>query len=656
MPLLSEAPALYVGDAPVQRVYLGDTLVWEPPSQGEWGPPESMLDPAVTPVTNYTGAYTTGARFLCTVEGRFTHLRSYNCDSTGTAFLRLWDHTAGQVLLAQVTVPPALGWQDHPLPTPIPAIAGHEYTVSFYNTNGNPTYPYAASHPTSLTPHLTNYDSPHYAGDTYPTTFGGECYWLDVVFQAVGGIDPDTQRFLDATGLPGYYAPALDGLVRGLKNKGLWVKMNAVYPFIGGTADFHKWNLMDPRDTDDAFRLTYTVGTGSHSDDLGWYADTHLIPAGLLDPASAHLSLFSLSALANGNRCDFGAYNWDGTTNRFHLIVHYMSGEFYYSLGHTGMNNTPAGDGSGLFTSSRMSMSDETAYLNGVAIASNMTAGGVLPPVPLYIGCLNGFANEYSDLPFGFVSIGSGLDAQNVADLNTVVQQYRLAVSNAHWTPANIPGLVAWIDPAQDTYADGERITSYREHSPAGREFVAEPNWEGPIFRAGGVPHLDFGSDGSDGGLTCATPALTFLDGMTLIAVCKITGGSYPMMLVVGPDADGVEMRFNGSFAQEAVVMYTSYGIVFSHPTPMAHTLGMFAVRVQPGVATAAWTDGVQVLGGAPGAMLTAAQTMYLGRRQGGYGFVGMMHEALIYNGPVSDADLALLTEYLATKHSLYAI
>jgi hypothetical protein len=464
--------------------------------------------------------------------------------------------------------------------------------------------------------------------------------------------DPATQAFLDASGLDESYAPALDGLVLGLKQAGLWSKMEAVYPFIGGTEALHRWNLIDPRDTDDAYRLTFTGASQSHSQALGYranaapdgggYADTHLVPSTTLDPASVHLSLYSLTTLVSAARCDMGAYNWGGTGGRFHLIVHYTSGEFYYSLGHGG---TPAigqpgsGDGSGLFVSSRTDSTSETAYRNGAALGSSGIGGGVMPPIPVLIGALNAYPREHSDLPFGFASIGSGLTAQNVADLNVVVEAYQDSLGRGvqvHvWTPKDIPGLVAWIDPAQDMYADGERITSYREHSPAQREFVAELNWEGPIFRAGGVPHLDFGGDGTEGGLTCATPALTFLDGMTLVAVCEVKGGSYPMVLVVGPDADGVEMRFSGGFAQEAVVMYTSYGIVFAHPTPMAHILGTFALRVQPG------------------AMLTTAQTMYLGRRQGGYGFVGMMHEALIYNSPVSDADLTLLTDYLTTKHGL---
>ena len=61
-------------------------------------------------------------------------------------------------------------------------------------------------------------------------------------------LDPDTPAYLTATGLDASFAPALDGLVVGLKGYGLWTKMAAIYPFIGGTAALHKWNLKDPRD------------------------------------------------------------------------------------------------------------------------------------------------------------------------------------------------------------------------------------------------------------------------------------------------------------------------------------------------------------------------------------------------------------------------
>lgn len=663
MPLLSEAPALFVGDTPVQRVYLGDTLVWEPPSAG-WGPDEFIFASETTPAgtSPQSFPFTFGIRFTPVVDGRITGVRFYSYTAVTGRQVSIWSDTGAKLAHGVGGVEVGVGWQVIPLDEPLSVKAGVPLVTSYGWHNSWGQFGYTVEQtPVSASPNLIAGKGSYHQGDmdSFPEADGGQHYYADVVFQAGSdGLDPDTRKFLDATGLPEYFAPALDGLVKGLKGTGLWSKMTAVYPFIGGTADFHKWNLIDPRDTDDAHRLTYVEGTGSHSTELGYkpnathnsgggYADTHLIPAGLIDPASAHLSAYSLSALANGQRCDFGAYNWDGTTNRFHLIVHYMSGEFYYSLGHTGMNNTPAGDGSGLFTSSRTSMSEETAYLNGAAIASNQTAGGVLPPVPLYIGCLNGFANEYSDLPFGFVSIGSGLDAQNVADLNTVVQEYRLAVSNAHWTPKSIPGLVAWIDPTQDTFGDGQKIIEYREH--ANGEVFTTDGVNGPIFHGGGAPYIEWPA--THVGFTSAQQR-TFHDGATVISVCSVEGGSYPMMAVIGTDPNGLEMRHDG-VSQQLVVMYTSYGIVFSHPTPLARQKALYAMRVEPGAATAAWTNDVQALGGAPASMLPEPQTIYIGRRQGGYYFVGPMYETLVYDGPVSDADLALLTEYLGAKHGL---
>jgi hypothetical protein len=255
-------------------------------------------------------------------------------------------------------------------------------------------------------------------------------------------MDSDTQAYLAATGLDVSYAPALDGLVTSLKTKGLWSKMTAIYPFIGGTAALHRWNLKDPRDLDAAYRLSYN-GSGTHSTVGGFqanltpdtttnWADTNLVPQGTLDPASIHLSLYSLGALSSAPRCDMGAYNWDGGGGRFHLIVHYTSGEWYYSLGHTGVPNVPqpgSGDGSGMFVSSRTGTNVETAYRNGVAVGSNAIGGGVLPTVSVLVGALHTYVRECSNMKIGFSSIGSGLSNQNVADLYTVVQAYQTALN-----------------------------------------------------------------------------------------------------------------------------------------------------------------------------------------------------------------------------------
>ena len=78
-----------------------------------------------------------------------------------------------------------------------------------------------------------------------------------------GGIplDPDAQAFLNAAGITdATITTAIDTLVIQLKAIGVWNKMKAIYPFVGGTATTHKFNLKNPADTNAAFRLVFFGG------------------------------------------------------------------------------------------------------------------------------------------------------------------------------------------------------------------------------------------------------------------------------------------------------------------------------------------------------------------------------------------------------------
>jgi hypothetical protein len=70
--------------------------------------------------------------------------------------------------------------------------------------------------------------------------------------------DNDVNAFLNATGIIDLnISAAIKNLVSDLKAFGIWNKMIAIYPMVGGTFTTHKYNLIDPRDDDGAFRLTY---------------------------------------------------------------------------------------------------------------------------------------------------------------------------------------------------------------------------------------------------------------------------------------------------------------------------------------------------------------------------------------------------------------
>lgn len=73
-----------------------------------------------------------------------------------------------------------------------------------------------------------------------------------------------TTSFIEATGISdGVIIEALDIMENGLVINGLISKMVALYPFVGGTANTHKYNFMDARDLNEAFRINF--GGGSHS-------------------------------------------------------------------------------------------------------------------------------------------------------------------------------------------------------------------------------------------------------------------------------------------------------------------------------------------------------------------------------------------------------
>lgn len=111
--------------------------------------------------------------------------------------------------------------------------------------------------------------------------------------------DADAKAFSDAAGLTDdIHKEAVDDLVAGLKTDSLWSKFSAIYPMVGGTATTHKYNLIDPQDTDGAFRLTWYGGwthssTGALPNGSTGYAETHLTPATTLGDTTLSIGYYS---------------------------------------------------------------------------------------------------------------------------------------------------------------------------------------------------------------------------------------------------------------------------------------------------------------------------------------------------------------------------
>jgi hypothetical protein len=74
---------------------------------------------------------------------------------------------------------------------------------------------------------------------------------------------------------------AVNNLVIALKSNGIWNRTSAIYPYVGGTAERHKFNLKNPVNSDAAFRLTFYnswthTGAGATPISTISYADTNM--------------------------------------------------------------------------------------------------------------------------------------------------------------------------------------------------------------------------------------------------------------------------------------------------------------------------------------------------------------------------------------------
>lgn len=257
-------------------------------------------------------------------------------------------------------------------------------------------------------------------------------------------LDDDTTAFLTATGITdNTITAATDVLVRALKDAGLWTKLKAIYPFVGGTAATHKFNLKDPRDLDAAFRLSFNgswVHSASGARPTNAYADTHFVPSvHFASVDSGSLGFYSRTSTGTptpaGPNYDMGA-STPGDLRATIVVCNYWTGATYLDYGTATYPNTTGGDGRGLFCANRLSSTVTTGYRNGAQVI-NQSDDVVQPNFSLYIGGNNtaGTPSYFSTKQCAFAFIGDGLTPTEHANLYAAVQAFETALSR-RWQDA----------------------------------------------------------------------------------------------------------------------------------------------------------------------------------------------------------------------------
>jgi len=251
--------------------------------------------------------------------------------------------------------------------------------------------------------------------------------------------DPDAVAFINAAALTSMTDKyAINNLVTGLKNKSLWGKMKAIYPFAGTTATTHKFNLKNPADTDAAFRLVFSGGwthsaNGALPNGTNAFADTKFIPSTESNLDNTHFSVYSRSNVAGAFQAELGCDQGDNT--RMLIILKWSTNNLFADLWRVTQRvtvNMSSIDTTGLFTVSRTASNLVTVYRNGSSLGTNTsTTAGSRPTIAPYLGANNqsGTAVNFSAKQLAFATIGDSLSASESTDFYNIVQAYQTALS-----------------------------------------------------------------------------------------------------------------------------------------------------------------------------------------------------------------------------------
>ena len=252
--------------------------------------------------------------------------------------------------------------------------------------------------------------------------------------------DADAQAFITAAAIidPTQQA-AINTLVVDLKGYNIWTKMKALYPFVGGTAASHKFNLKNPLDTDAAFRLVFNGGwthsaNGALPNGTNGYADTFLTPSTQLTAANHHISLYSRTDVS-GTVYDMGCGENDGSrlTNLFLRRTGDTAG-FDAGTFSTNRNTFSNTDSRGFYCGSVIVNTSSKYYKNGAnQNTKTLTpANLLLGNSKLFLGGSNvtgSGALFFSSKQIAFASIGDGLSDTEAANFYTAVQAFQTALN-----------------------------------------------------------------------------------------------------------------------------------------------------------------------------------------------------------------------------------
>jgi hypothetical protein len=227
---------------------------------------------------------------------------------------------------------------------------------------------------------------------------------------------------------------ALNTFDLGLISNGLDTKMKAVYPFVGSTATTQKFNFMDARDLDVAFRIQFNGGwthssTGAKGNGTNTYMNTFLNQFNnFTDWKKSSIGIYSRTNESGL----FLEGNYGFSDSNFALYPRLADGRLIFQAG-APLASASVADSLGFLVGSSISGSDRRVYKNGVKLATNTETNtfGVLTGLNTYFGALNGSgtATYISNKDYALAFLGESLTDADQSALYTLTQTMQTSLS-----------------------------------------------------------------------------------------------------------------------------------------------------------------------------------------------------------------------------------
>jgi hypothetical protein len=241
--------------------------------------------------------------------------------------------------------------------------------------------------------------------------------------------DADAQAFVTAANIQDQVeANAINNLVIGMKADGLWTKMKAVYPFVGGSSTSNSYNLRNTAQYQLSFSGGATHNSNGYTGGVNGYANTGLNPnTAFSTNDSMHLSLYSRTNNDLGG-LDFGGLNASAVTG---LYARFSNNAYAYINGGSGVltGNT---NSTGFYVGTRTASNVLKLFKSGTQLGSTYTgANGARLDLNAFLGAVNvsGSPTYYTQRNYAFASIGDGLSDTDATNLNTRVTTFQTALN-----------------------------------------------------------------------------------------------------------------------------------------------------------------------------------------------------------------------------------